>query len=206
MSIAEDCGLIEQMDMWVLHEACQMIQEWHVTFPDQPLTIGSNLSARLFAQDNLAMQIQLILASTKICPSKVRLEITESMTMRDTERAIKTMQAIRAMGVQLSIDDFGTAYSSLSYLHRFPVDTLKIDRSFVSGMDQSPECMQIINSIMSLARSLGLNIIAEGPETAAHVKQLQAMGCDYGQGYHFSKPVSAIEIEQMLQFSKIYNL
>jgi EAL domain-containing protein (putative c-di-GMP-specific phosphodiesterase class I) len=106
----------------------------------------------------------------------------------------------------LSIDDFGTGYSSLSYLHRFPADILKIDRSFVSRMDQSPECFQIIQSIMNLARNLGMNVIAEGPETAAHVQQLQALSCDYGQGYFFSRPVSEQKATELLSTAFVYSL
>ncbi len=196
--IAEDSGLIAQIDMWVLKEACKTVHTWHEQFPSQPLTVSVNLSARLFEQDDLSERVQQILDSTQIPATSVRLEITESMTMRDTERAIKVMQKLRAMGVHLSIDDFGTGYSSLSYLHRFPADILKIDRSFVSRMSESPECFQIVNSIMSLAKNLGMDVIAEGPETSVHVKQLQALDCDYGQGYFFSKPVDADAIHQLL--------
>jgi diguanylate cyclase (GGDEF)-like protein len=196
--IAEDSGLIAQIDMWVLEQACITLQAWHVEFANQPLTVSVNLSARLFEQEDLAERVQQIMTRTGISPSSVRLEITESMTMRDTERAITVMQKLKAMGVHLSIDDFGTGYSSLSYLHRFPADVLKIDRSFVSRMSESPECFQIVNSIMSLAKNLGMDVIAEGPETSTHVRQLQALDCDYGQGYFFSKPVDAAAIHALL--------
>ena len=203
--IAEDSGLIVQIDMWVLREACKTVHQWHEQFPSQPLTVSVNLSARLFEQDDLAVRVQQILDATHIPATSVRLEITESMTMRDTERAIKVMQKLKTMGVHLSIDDFGTGYSSLSYLHRFPADILKIDRSFVSRMSESPECFQIVNSIMSLAKNLGMDVIAEGPETSIHVKQLQALDCDYGQGYFFSKPVDADAIEQLLANPQRYS-
>jgi predicted signal transduction protein with EAL and GGDEF domain len=205
--IAEETGFILLLDMWVLKEACRTMLEWQRDFPrEHSLTISVNLSARLFAQADLAEQISTIIHASGISPSSIRLEITESMIMGDAERSVKILAELKELGVHLSIDDFGTGYSSLSYLHRFPADTLKIDRSFVSRMDDSPECFQIINSIMSLARNLKMNVIAEGPETEAHVQHLQGLNCDYGQGYFFSRPVDAAKIEQLLSSDWVYDV
>ncbi|HEY4714747.1 MAG TPA: bifunctional diguanylate cyclase/phosphodiesterase, partial [Aquirhabdus sp.] len=203
--IAEETGFILLLDMWVLKEACRTMLRWQRDFPrEHPLTISVNLSARLFAQADLAEQIRTIIHASGISPSSIRLEITESMIMGDAERSVKILAELKELGVHLSIDDFGTGYSSLSYLHRIPADTLKIDRSFVSRMDDSPECFQIINSIMSLARNLKMDVIAEGPETEAHVQHLQGLNCDYGQGYFFSRPVEAVKVEQLLSSAFVY--
>jgi len=205
--IAEETGFILLLDMWVLKEACRTMLQWQRDYPrEQPLTISVNLSARLFAQADLAEQIRTIIHAAGISPSSIRLEITESMIMGDAERSVKILAELKELGVHLSIDDFGTGYSSLSYLHRFPADTLKIDRSFVSRMDESPECFQIINSIMSLARNLKMNVIAEGPETEAHVHHLQGLNCDYGQGYFFSRPIEAVKVEQLLDSAFVYEV
>lgn len=205
--IAEETGFILQLDMWVLKEAGRTMLQWQRNFPrEQPLTMSVNLSARLFAQADLAAQIRSIIDDSGISSSSIRLEITESMIMADAERSVKILRELKELGVHLSIDDFGTGYSSLSYLHRFPADTLKIDRSFVSRMDDSPECFQIIHSIMNLASNLKMNVVAEGPETEAHVKHLQGLHCDYGQGYFFSKPVEAAQIEQLLGSALVYKV
>lgn len=204
--IAEESGLITQIDMWVLRQACQTVQSWHKRFPNQPLTVSVNLSARSFALPNIVEIISHTLAETGVRPSAIRLEITESMTMNDTEKVIAMLVELREMGLHLSIDDFGTGYSSLSYLHRFPADILKIDRSFVSRMDQSYECLQIINSIMSLARNLNMKVIAEGPETEAHVQYLKRLDCNFGQGYFFSRPISQEQLEALLTKQWCYTL
>jgi predicted signal transduction protein with EAL and GGDEF domain len=205
--IAEETGFILLLDMWVLKEACRTMLQWQTDYPrEKPLTISVNLSARLFAQANLAEQISNIIHASGISPASIRLEITESMTMGDAERSVKILSELKELGVHLSIDDFGTGYSSLSYLHRFPADTLKIDRSFVSRMDDSPECFQIINSIMSLARNLNMKVIAEGPETEAHVQHLQGIECDYGQGYFFSRPIDHSKVEELLSSNLVYSV
>ncbi|PTQ88916.1 EAL domain-containing protein [Agitococcus lubricus] len=204
--IAEESGLIISLDLWVMAEACRTVKRWLATHPVSTMTVSINLSARLFALENLASHIQHILAETGINPQLVRLEITESMTMQDTERAIHVLKALKTMGLNLSIDDFGTGYSSLSYLHRFPADTLKIDRSFVLGLNESHESQQIVASIISLARNLNMKVIAEGTETLAHVQQLQQLQCDFAQGYYFSKPVPAQAIEHLLSSQHTYHL
>jgi diguanylate cyclase (GGDEF)-like protein len=197
--IAEDTGLIIPLDLWVMREACRTLQGWHQEFPTEALTMSINLSTRLFSLANLADQVREILDSTGIDPACVRLEITETMAMSDANRALQLLTELKTLGVQLSIDDFGTGYSSLNYLHRIPANVLKIDRSFVSQMHESEECMQIIRTIMLLARNLGMRVIAEGPETAEHVEQLVGLECDYGQGYFFSKPVAQEQARHLLE-------
>ena len=200
--VAEDTGLIVPIDLWVLNEACRTLRLWQNDFPrEQPLTVSVNLSARLLSRLNLAEQVEDILHANGVEPASVRLEITETMAMTDAERALHLLNQLKAIGVQLSIDDFGTGYSSLNYLHRIPADVLKIDRSFVSQMDDSEECRQIIRTIMNLARSLSMRVIAEGPETETHVEQLMTLDCDYGQGYFFSRPVAAEQARALLQVS-----
>jgi len=200
IQVAEDTGLIIFIGLWVLREACLTTKRWHREFPrEKPLTISVNVSARQFAQPELVAQIAQILDETGIDPKTVRLEITESVTMGDAQRAVGVLSELKALGIQLSIDDFGTGYSSLSYLQRFPLDVLKIDRSFVSEMGQSPESLQIISLIMNLARSLGMDVVAEGTEAEAQVSHLTQLGCDFGQGYLFSKPVGAAAIAKLLR-------
>ncbi len=197
--IAEDTGLIIPLDLWVMREACRTLNAWHDDFPrEQPLTISINLSTRLFSLANLAEQVRDILVETGVNPAAVRLEITETMAMSDADRALQLLTDLKALGVQLSIDDFGTGYSSLNYLHRIPANVLKIDRSFVSQMHDSEECLQIIRTIMLLARNLGMRVIAEGPETHEHVERLVSLDCDYGQGYFFSKPVAEDQARHLL--------
>ncbi|MEZ0372219.1 MAG: EAL domain-containing protein [Candidatus Sericytochromatia bacterium] len=197
--VAEDSGLIEQLDIWVLREACRRVGQWHSAFPrEQPLTISVNISARHFARPDLVAQVKEILAETGIPASALRLEITESASMSDVERTIRVLGEFRSFGVNISLDDFGTGYSSLSYLHRFPLDILKIDRSFVMNMDQNPESDHIVRTILSLAQNLGFAVVAEGTETEAHVQHLQALGCEYAQGYYFSRPLTLEQVEALL--------
>lgn len=196
--VAEDTGLIIPLDLWVMREACRTLKTWHDEFPAEALTMSINLSTRLFSLANLAEQVGEILAATGVEPGSIRLEITETMAMSEPERALQLLKELRALGVQLSIDDFGTGYSSLNYLHRIPANILKIDRSFVSQMHESEECLQIIRTVMMLARNLGMKVVAEGPDSVAHVEQLVALDCDYGQGYYFSKPVPAAEARRLL--------
>jgi predicted signal transduction protein with EAL and GGDEF domain len=195
----EDMGLIVFLGLWVLREACTRMRQWHLEFPrDKPLTISINVSVRQFVQPDLVEQVRKIIEETGIEPTSVRLEITESVTMGDVEHTIRVLGQLKEIGVRLSIDDFGTGYSSLSYLHRFPLDILKIDRSFVSQMDESSEGLQIVHTIMSLARNLGMEVVAEGTETEGHVSRLKALGCDFGQGYFFSRPVAADAVQRLL--------
>ena len=135
---------------------------------------------------------------TEVEPSAIKLEITESVTMGDAERTIRVVQELKKFGLRIGIDDFGTGYSSLSYLRRFPMDTLKIDRSFVSGLKANPENREIIRTIIGLARNLGMNVVAEGTETAEEISYLKTLDCEFAQGYYYSKPVDSASATVLL--------
>ena len=199
IQVAEETGLIVKLGQWVLQEACRTAQLWAQASPGAELTMSVNVSARQFAQPDLVEQIRLVLAETGLDPALLRLEITETATVEDADRAVAVMSALSALGIRMSIDDFGTGFSSLSYLHRFPLHVLKIDRSFVSRMETSRESRQIVHTLMNLARSLGMEVVAEGAETAAEVERLRAMGCDYCQGFYFARP---LEAGAALEFSR----
>jgi diguanylate cyclase (GGDEF)-like protein/PAS domain S-box-containing protein len=190
--IAEETGLIIPIGQWVLEEACRQIHQWQEQLPQYPpLQISVNLSVKQFMNPDLIKHINAALVETGVDPHSLKLEITESMVMENVEAAIAMMGQLRSLGIELSIDDFGTGYSSLSYLHRFPISTLKIDRSFVSRMTSNNENAEIVRTIIMLARSLKMDVVAEGVETAEQLAQLKALDCEYGQGYYFSKPLSA---------------
>ncbi len=200
IAVAEETGMILLLGMWVLREACTTMARWHKEFPRTPaLTVSVNVSARQFAQHDFVQHVARVLADTGIAPETVRLEITESITMVDSERTVAVLGQLRDLGVRISIDDFGTGYSSLSYLHRFPLDILKIDRSFVAQLDRGEEGLQIVQTIMSLARNLGIEVVAEGTETSRHVEHLRALGCDFGQGYFFSRPLESEDVSTLLR-------
>jgi diguanylate cyclase (GGDEF)-like protein len=199
IGITEETGLIVLLGRWVLREACRTAEALQKQFPrDDPLTISVNVSPRQFAQPDLVADLRRIVAETGIDPRSLRLEITESVTIDDAERAATVLTALKELGVRLSIDDFGTGYSSLSYLHALPFDILKIDRSFVAAMDRRAGSLQIVRTIMALARNLGMAVVAEGTETAGQVAQLQAMGCEFAQGYFFSRPIDLTGIVALL--------
>jgi EAL domain-containing protein (putative c-di-GMP-specific phosphodiesterase class I) len=157
-----------------------------------------NLSSKQFLQVELAEEVERILGETGLDPHSLKLEITETAIMDDPDSASVMLARLRDLGVQVCIDDFGTGYSSLNYLHRFPVDTLKIDRSFVRQMEHAGENMQIVQSIVDLAHNLAIDVIAEGVETEAQFRQLAALNCEYGQGYFFSRPVDSTAAEAFL--------
>jgi diguanylate cyclase (GGDEF)-like protein/PAS domain S-box-containing protein len=190
--LAEETGIIMAIDQWALRTACQQMQQWQTQFPDfAPLTISVNLSAKHFSQPELVEQVKQTLQETGLAAQSLKLEITENTLMSNAEVATTTLKQLRSLGVQISMDDFGTGYSSLSYLHRFPIDTLKIDRSFVMNLEQTNENTKITQAMIMLARSLNLDVIAEGIETSVQLMLLKAMGCEFGQGYFFSKPLSS---------------
>ena len=190
--IAEETGLIVPIGRWVLREACRQMREWqrHAA-AEFPLFMSVNLSGKQFVQPDLLGQIIRTLEETGLDPRRLKLEITESVVMDNIEAAVETLRELRALGVEVSIDDFGTGYSSLSYLHRLPVDTLKVDRSFVSRMASNNENSEIVRTIVTLAQSLDLKVVAEGVETVEQLAQLQTLRCEGGQGYLFSKPLHA---------------
>ena len=186
--LAEETGLIFELGRWVLNESCRHLRRLQELTP-HPLTMSVNLSGRQFSQPHLLDQIEQALAETRIDPRRLQLEITESVVMENAESAAAMLVQLRTLGVQLSIDDFGTGYSSLSYLHRFPVSTLKIDRSFIGRMGAGDENAEIVRTIITLAKNLGMLVIAEGVETEAQLAHLRALNCAYAQGYLFSRPV-----------------
>ena len=190
--VAEETGLIRELGWWNLREACRQISEWRANLAQHPkLTISVNLSAKQFLQANLVDDIGKLLHELALPAEALKLEITESTVMADPAAAVEMLQQIKALGIRLAIDDFGTGYSSLSYLHRFPLDTLKIDRSFISGMSDDGEGMEIARTILPMANNLRLDVVAEGVETLQQVAMLKKLHCKYGQGFYFSKPLSA---------------
>ncbi|MGK7877397.1 MAG: EAL domain-containing protein [Xenococcaceae cyanobacterium] len=192
ISVAEETGLMIPIGKWVLQQACHQLHLWQQQgVADDSLTISVNLSVRQFAQPDLIEQIDQILAETQLNPQSLKLEITESIIMDNPQFASAIFQKLRERQIQLSIDDFGTGYSSLSYLHLFPIDILKIDRSFVKCLDGNRENLGLIPGIISIAREMGMNVIAEGIETQQQLAQLRRLNCGFGQGYLFSKPLEA---------------
>lgn len=191
--VAEETGLIIPLGQWIFQAACQQLFIWQTKFPqDPPLIMSINLSGQQFSQpDLLVEQIEQTLKTTGLDGRSVKLEITESIAMNDVESAITVLLRLKSLNLRLGIDDFGTGYSSLSYLHRFPVDTLKVDRSFVSQMGDTGEDVAIVQTIVILSHTLGMDVIAEGVETSAQRAKLQMLNCEYGQGYFFSKPVDS---------------
>ncbi|MBW4485960.1 MAG: EAL domain-containing protein [Tildeniella torsiva UHER 1998/13D] len=190
----EETGLIVPLGIAVLRQACGQLQAWHQKgYSD--LTMSVNLSVRQFASPTLLADIDQVLAETGIDPAYLKLEITESALLENAETAIGIMAQLRSRQIHISVDDFGTGYSSLSSLHRFPLNDLKIDRSFVSQMHESQRNFKIVSTIISLGDQLGLTVVAEGIETRQQLKQLQHLGCQLGQGYLFSQPLSTDAIE-----------
>jgi diguanylate cyclase (GGDEF)-like protein/PAS domain S-box-containing protein len=205
--IAEETGLIIHIGQWVLREACRQIHEWQELYPQYPpLQISVNLSGKQFNTSNLIDQIRQVLRETNVEPHSLKLEITESMVMENFETAIEMLNQLRTLGIELSIDDFGTGYSSLSYLHRFPISTLKIDRSFVSRMSDNNENAEIVRTILMLARSLKMDVVAEGVETKDQLTQLAMLECEYGQGYYFSKPLDSEGAARLLAERHTYQI
>ncbi|MFN0119884.1 MAG: EAL domain-containing protein [Blastocatellia bacterium] len=198
VQIAEDTGLIIQLDQWVLAEACRQLRLWQEEFPARPpLSISVNLSGKQFAHPDLIDKIKQVLDETGIPTTSMKLEITESSLIENPEAAAATLKSIKELGIRISLDDFGTGYSSLSYLHRFPIDTIKIDRSFVTRLNVSKNS-EIVRAIITLARNLGMEVIAEGVETEEQIARLTGMNCGYVQGYLFSKPLPADDIKALL--------
>jgi EAL domain-containing protein (putative c-di-GMP-specific phosphodiesterase class I) len=199
IGVADEAGLILAINSQLLEEACRQIRAWQVMFPSNPpLALGVNITPRQFAQPDLAAQIAQILEKTGMEPSSLDLEITETVAMADAERSAIVLAELKALGVRLNIDDFGTGFSSLSRLQAFPVDTLKIDRAFISSMDHDLETHEIVRIIVMLAHNLGMKVVAEGVEKQQHVELLRHIGCELAQGYLFSKPEDAKTIERIL--------
>ena len=187
---AEETGLIIPLDRLVIREACRQIKTWNAEgIAPYPLTISVNLSSKQFANADLIERLDQILEDTGMNPAHLRIEVTESAIVDHAESAALKIRMMKQRGITLSMDDFGTGYSSLSYLHRFPFNILKIDRSFVSRIGPNGEDSEIVSTIVALAHNLGMSVVAEGVETVEQVTRLKALGCQYAQGYYYSKPV-----------------
>ena len=196
--LAEETGLIVPLGAWVLREACRQVKDWHAEGL-QELNVAVNLSARQFSKENLPQLVVEILQSVDLPSKFLELELTESMVMDDPIRAERTMRDLKRLGVGLSLDDFGTGYSSLNYLRRFPVDSLKIDRTFIRDVATDPSGGSVVNSVIDIAHNLGLTAIAEGVETQEQLAFLAGCGCDMFQGYLFSKPLPADDFILLLR-------
>ncbi len=199
ISVAESTGLIIPMTLQLLEQACSQTTRWiEEGSANRSLAISVNISAGHLEERGFVADLKEILDKTGLPPGNLKLEITESAVMENAEAAIEILKAVKQLGVKLSIDDFGTGYSSLSYLHRLPIDTLKVDRSFVSSMDDSTENAEIVRTVIALANSLNLSVIAEGIESMEQYYGLRRLGCEYGQGYLFSRPVPARDAGMMV--------
>ena len=196
--LLEDTGLIVPVGEWVMAEACRQVAAWRASGHD-PVSIAINISARQFATRNLGEIIKRVLDVHKADPRFIELELTESMLMVNTEEAVRTLEFLKSLGLRLSIDDFGTGYSSLSYLKRFPIDALKIDRSFIDEVTTDADDATITRAVIGMAHNLGLKVVAEGVETREQIAFLSANGCDEAQGYYFARPEPAGEAEKWLR-------
>jgi EAL domain-containing protein (putative c-di-GMP-specific phosphodiesterase class I) len=195
--VAEETGIILPLGRWVVEECCRQMQRWAALGYDR-LTIAVNLSPAQFAEADLADHLARTLTDCEVDPKRFKFEITESVLLEQQDPAVGTLHRLREMGVVLCIDDFGTGYSSLGYLHRFPLDIVKIDRSFVSRMDRDARAAQLVHAIVNLARNLRVKVVAEGVETREQLAALRGMGCDFAQGFLFAEPLSEERAERML--------
>jgi EAL domain-containing protein (putative c-di-GMP-specific phosphodiesterase class I) len=199
IAVAEETSAIIPIGRWVIHEACRTAAAWRDQSPGTPApAVSVNLSLRQVGNSQLTADISEALTASRLPPGSLHLEITESALMEDTAANRATLLRIKALGVTLVLDDFGTGYSSLAHLRRFPIDTLKIDRSFVQGLEGSDTDSTIVAAIINMSRGLRLNVIAEGIETAAQSARLRRLGCELGQGYYYALPLSADNITALL--------
>jgi EAL domain-containing protein (putative c-di-GMP-specific phosphodiesterase class I) len=197
--LAEEAGMIVPIGAWVLEEACRQATLWQTErCPDRPLLMSVNVSARQFQSADLLETVSDILDRTGFAPTQLKLELTESMMLNDVEWTVQRLRDLRELSIQIAIDDFGTGYSSLAYLRRFPTSILKIDRSFIARIGKDVEDEAIVRSIVTLARDLGMQVVAEGIETAEQLEILRGLGCDYGQGYYFSPPLPSHVAETLV--------
>ena len=195
IELAEQNGTIIDIDLWVLETACKQLQVWHDS-KKEPVIISVNITAKTFETRNFIQQLTQLIKKYNINPKLLQLEITERMVIKNVDESIMKLNDVRAMGIRVAIDDFGIGYSSLSYLVRLPIDSLKIDKSFIDNIHNSKEAKAIVSAIINLCRDLNLKVIAEGVENVDQLHYLKKIKCDIGQGYYYSKPVSLREIEE----------
>jgi diguanylate cyclase (GGDEF)-like protein len=197
---AEETGLILPLGRWVLDEACRQMRAWRGLFEQlDSLSVAVNLSGKQLSQPDLVDQVSRILHEHALAPSSLKLEITESAIIEKSERTTRVLSEIKRLGVQIYLDDFGTGYSSLGYLHRLPIDALKVDRSFISRMEAADQPLQLVRTILALSRNLGLDAIAEGVTTVEQLRRLRALGCRFAQGYLFSAPLDPGSMTTLLE-------
>jgi diguanylate cyclase (GGDEF)-like protein/PAS domain S-box-containing protein len=195
IAVAEETGLIVPMGRWAMDEACRQLREWNETIlldlTDRPLSMAINLSGRQVAQASLVSEVAEVLARTGVTPGSITLEITESVLMADAPETVRLLERLKGLGVRLAVDDFGTGYSSLAYLRRFPVDIIKVDRAFVSGLGTNLEDAEMVRLVLAMARTLGLEAVAEGVEDEAQLNELVRLGCERAQGFLMARPLDA---------------
>jgi EAL domain-containing protein (putative c-di-GMP-specific phosphodiesterase class I) len=191
--LAEDTGIIVPIGGWMLEEACREAASWSGN--GKAPAVSVNLSARQLSRIDLVESVDAALRESGLDPDRLWLEITESVLMEDADATVVALERLRALGVHLSVDDFGTGYSSLAYLRRFPVDALKVDRSFVAGLGRDPEDSAIVEAVVSMAHSLRLSVVAEGVETDEQLARLRDLGCELAQGFYFAAPVPPSALE-----------
>ncbi|MCR5884426.1 EAL domain-containing protein [Rhizobacter sp. J219] len=197
--LAEETGLIVRMGTWALHESCHAVSSWNRERANDPLKIAVNLSARQFAEGhNLVEAVQGALTASACEPEWLELEITESLLLDGSEGVRQSLEALAAMGITIAIDDFGTGYSALGYLTRLPVQTLKIDRSFVSELPHNGKSAELVKAIVSVGRSLNMALVAEGVETVEQAEYLKNAGCHLAQGYLFGRPLEMAAFDKLL--------
>jgi diguanylate cyclase (GGDEF)-like protein len=196
--VAEESGLIVPMGEWILGEACRQAAKWQADLPERGLTVSVNLSARQLAQRDIAETVALALQEAEADPAGLVIELTETVLLDDVEQAARTLGALRDIGVLLSMDDFGTGYSSLTYLRRFPLDIVKVDRSFVNQLGTDSRDASIVEMVVTLAHGLELDVVAEGVETEEQLGALASMGCQYAQGFLFARPQPASQASKLL--------
>ena len=201
IELAEESGLILSIGRWVVHAACAQLPRWAAEGL-QPPRCAVNVSRRQLADDSLVFDVEAAIFESGIRPEQLEIEVTESLLMHDAEQASAVLQRLSRMGVQLAIDDFGIGHSSMAYLKRFPAQTLKIDRSFVSGLPEDSEDAAITGAMIALGHGLGLRIVAEGVENHHQHQALTAMGCDVLQGYYFGRPMPADELARLMRVTQ----
>jgi EAL domain-containing protein (putative c-di-GMP-specific phosphodiesterase class I) len=190
--VAEQSGLVVALGDWVLGESCRQAAEW------DGLRVSVNVSGRQIAEGSLVESVARALEESGLAPDRLQLELTETVLMDDIDGHVALMREVKQLGVSLALDDFGKGYSSLSYLHRFPIDRVKIDRAFIGGLPESRAALAIVSAVVSFARALDMEVVAEGVETQAHVDALLGLGCEYAQGFFFHRPLAPERLTALL--------